>query len=88
MAPSLLRHSNKTMQTSVTSSEKSLLEIVEAVVQEIEAATIGSEAEAEAFRVRYLGQRSGIVTTLFKRIREVPPEDRREAGQQIGRAHV
>ena len=71
------------MQTSETPSDKSLLEIVEAVVQEIEATTIGSEAEAEAFRVRYLGQRSGIVTNLFKRIREVPPEDRPEAGQRL-----
>ena len=71
------------MQTSEIPSDKSLLEILEAVGQEIEAATVGSEAEAEAFRVRYLGQRSGIVTKLFKRIREVPPEDRREAGQRL-----
>ena len=64
-------------------SDKSLLEIVEAMQQEIEAAVIGSEKEAEAFRVRYLGQKNGLVTNLFKRIREVPPEDRREAGQQL-----
>ena len=71
------------METSVTPSDKSLLERVEVVEQEIEAATIGSEADAEAFRVRYLGQRSGIVTNLFKQIKEVPPEDRREAGQRL-----
>ena len=64
-------------------SDKSLLEIVEAMRQEIEAAVIDSEQQAEAFRVRYLGQKNGLVTNLFKGIREVPKEARREAGQQL-----
>ncbi len=64
-------------------SDKSLLEIVGDLHQEIEAATLGSKKDAEAFRVRYLGQKNGLVTNLFKRIREVPPEDRRSTGQQL-----
>ncbi len=64
-------------------SDKSLLEIVEEMRRDIEAAGLGSEQEAEAFRVRYLGQKNGLVTNLFKRIREVPPETRREAGQRL-----
>lgn len=71
------------MQTIVTPSNKRLLERVDDVEREIETAEIGSEADAEAFRVRYLGQRSGIITNLFKRIREVPPDERRAAGQRL-----
>ncbi len=71
------------MPTSVTESDSSLLDRVEALRREIEAAALGSEEEAEAFRVRYLGQRSGLVTNLFKRIREVAPKDRRAVGQQL-----
>ena len=71
------------MEPSVMESDKSLLEIVEAMRLEIEAAVIDSEQQAEAFRVRYLGQKNGLVTNLFKRIREVPKEERREAGQQL-----
>jgi phenylalanyl-tRNA synthetase alpha chain len=67
----------------VTPSNKRLLERVDDVEREIEATVIGSEADAEAFRVRYLGQRSGIITNLFKRIREVPPDERRAAGQRL-----
>jgi phenylalanyl-tRNA synthetase alpha chain len=73
----------KAMPTSVTPTDQSLLNVVERMRQEITAETIASEEEAEAFRVRYLGQKSGRVTNLFKRIREVPPEDRREVGQQL-----
>jgi phenylalanyl-tRNA synthetase alpha chain len=71
------------MSITVSESDKSLLDVVEDLRQEIAATVIGSEDEAEAFRVRYLGQKNGLVTNLFKRIREVAPEDRREAGQQL-----
>ncbi len=71
------------MPTPVTESDKNLLDLVEDLRREIEAAALGSEDDAEAFRVRYLGQRNGLVTNLFKRIREVAPADRRAVGQQL-----
>ncbi|MFQ5568644.1 MAG: phenylalanine--tRNA ligase subunit alpha [Rhodothermales bacterium] len=60
-----------------------MLEIVDELQQEIEAATIGSEEKIETFRVRYLGQKNGLVTNLFKRIRDVPKEERRAVGQRL-----
>jgi phenylalanyl-tRNA synthetase alpha chain len=71
------------MSITVSESDKSLLDVVEDLRQEMQAAAIGSEDEAEAFRVRYLGQKNGLVTNLFKRIREVAPEERRAAGQHL-----
>ena len=71
------------METPVSQSDKSLLEMVDLLLRDIEAAPLRSDEEAEAFRVRYLGQKQGIITNLFKRIREVPAEDRRTAGQQL-----
>ncbi len=57
-----------------------LLVEAEALRRDVEDAKLGSEAAAEAFRIRFLGQRSGSVTTLFKRIPELPPSARRQAG--------
>jgi len=61
----------------------SMQEELEALRHAIETAPIDSEEEAEAFRIRFLGQRSGQITHLFKRIREAPPEERPRIGQQL-----
>jgi phenylalanyl-tRNA synthetase alpha chain len=56
---------------------------VEALRREIEAETIESEDEAEAFRVDYLGRKRGKVGALFGRIQDVPPEQRPPFGQAV-----
>jgi len=67
----------------VTSSDKSLPETIDDLQQALEAASLGSDQETETFRIRYLGQKNGILTNLFKRIQEVPKEQRRVVGQQL-----
>lgn len=66
-----------------TSPDTPLVAIVAALLEEIAATAIVSEAACEEFRVRYLGQKNGLIPKLFKRIKEVPPQDRREVGQQL-----
>lgn len=60
-----------------------MLEIIDEMHQEIEAQVIDSVEEVETFRIQYLGQKSGRITNLFKKIRDVAPEDRRTVGQQL-----
>ena len=56
---------------------------VDQIHRALEAEKIGSEEEAEAFRVKYLGRKSGLVTNLFKTITDVPPEERGTFGQRV-----
>ncbi len=56
---------------------------IEALQAEIDAATLASGEDAEAFRVRFLGRKAGAVTALFGKIGSVPPEARRDAGQKL-----
>ncbi|PSQ80061.1 MAG: phenylalanine--tRNA ligase subunit alpha [Bacteroidetes bacterium QS_8_68_15] len=56
---------------------------VEALRREIEAETIDSEEEAEAFRVAYLGRKRGKVGALFDRIPELDPEERPAFGKAL-----
>jgi len=51
--------------------------------QQIEAETIESEEEAEAFRIQYLGRKQGAITNLFDRIGDLPPEERPEFGKRV-----
>ncbi len=60
-----------------------MLDIVEKLQEELQSETIDSESSAEAFRIKYLGRKSGRITGLFKRINEVEPEERREFGQRV-----
>ncbi|MEM1126429.1 MAG: phenylalanine--tRNA ligase subunit alpha [Bacteroidota bacterium] len=60
-----------------------MLEQIDTLSREIDEATLTTASEAEAFRIKYLGQRSGLITHLFKRIREVEPADRRAFGQRM-----
>jgi phenylalanyl-tRNA synthetase alpha chain len=56
---------------------------IAAVQAEIDEAPITTDAEAEAFRVRFLGRKSGVVTDLFGKMGTVPPETRRALGQRL-----
>lgn len=51
--------------------------------REIESAPLESEDDVESFRVRYLGRKSGQITDLFKQISRVPPQERKDFGQQV-----
>ncbi len=55
---------------------------IEAILQEIKAYSISSAAELEAFRIKYLGSK-GILKDLYAELKNVPNEQKREAGQLI-----
>ena len=44
---------------------------------------MASDEEVEQFRIRFLGQKNGQITKLFKCIPQLPPEDRRDAGRLL-----
>jgi phenylalanyl-tRNA synthetase alpha chain len=56
---------------------------IAAVQAEIDAAPLASPDDAEAFRIRFLGRKSGAVTDLFGRMGAVPAEQRRALGQRL-----
>jgi len=60
-----------------------MLERIDELNAELDDTTITSLDEAEAFRIQYLGQRSGIITNLFKKIGEVAPADRPTVGKRL-----
>lgn len=53
------------------------------ILKDIESEIIDSTEAAEAFRVKYLGRKSGTITGMFKRIPEAPPQERKALGQRI-----
>jgi phenylalanyl-tRNA synthetase alpha chain len=61
---------------------QALVEQIEAYKQEIAAATAQSAAEAEAFRIKYLGTK-GLLKTVMGMMKEVPAEDKRAFGQVL-----
>jgi len=46
---------------------------------------LSTKADHEAFRIRYLGRKSGVLTDLFKRLPELPPAERPAFGQHLNR---
>ena len=56
---------------------------IAAVQAEIDDTPLTTEAEAEAYRVRFLGRKAGAITDLFSKIGAVAPEARRETGQRL-----
>lgn len=58
-------------------------ERVQAIAEEIDAFDIVTEDDVEAFRIRFLGRKQGVVTDLFGLIKDLPPEERRDFGQQL-----
>ncbi len=55
---------------------------LEKVVSEIEQFVIANPVELEAFRIRFLGSK-GLLKELYGLLKEVPNEEKREAGQQV-----
>jgi len=60
-----------------------MLDRIDDLRDELTDVTLDTLEEAEDFRIAYLGQRSGIITTLFKKISQVAPEDRPTVGKQL-----
>jgi len=56
---------------------------IDALREQIDAETIESKDEAEAFRVKYLGRNQGAIPALFDRIGDLPPEERPEFGKRV-----
>ena len=51
--------------------------------EEIAGAELDTPAKSEEFRIRFLGQRRGVIPKLFKTIPDLPKQDRRSAGQLL-----
>lgn len=60
---------------------ESLSSAAEELTNEISTARPSTPSEIEAFRIRFLGQKRGRITQLFKSIPHLPKNDRRIAGQ-------
>ncbi len=60
-----------------------MFEVLDDIRREIEAAEVTSKEAAEAFRVRFLGRKSGRITELFKQMKSVSPEERPRYGQEV-----
>jgi phenylalanyl-tRNA synthetase alpha chain len=56
---------------------------IDALREQIEAESIESEEEAEAFRIEYLGRNQGTIPDLFDQIGDLPPEERPEFGRRL-----
>lgn len=48
-------------------------------------ATANTAAAADALRVRYFGRKGGLIPALFGRLKEVPPDRKREVGDALNR---
>jgi phenylalanyl-tRNA synthetase alpha chain len=51
--------------------------------EQIEAESIESDDEAEAFRIKYLGRNQGAIPALFDQIGDLPPEERPDFGKRV-----
>lgn len=51
--------------------------------QEIEDTPLGGEEAVDAFRIRFLSRKQGVITALMKRIPDIAPEDRKAYGQDV-----
>lgn len=71
------------MNTDEKTAAELLFGDVRQATEDITAADLSSEEACETFRVRFLGQRSGIVTGLFKRMKGLPQEARPAAGKSL-----
>jgi phenylalanyl-tRNA synthetase alpha chain len=56
---------------------------IEELRKQMEAETIESEDEAEAFRIKYLGRNQGAIPDLFDQIGDLSPEERPEFGKRV-----
>jgi len=67
---------------------KTLIEQITALVVEAkaEAASVGSAADLEALRVRFLGRKEGRLTAMMRGLGSLPAEERPAAGEAANRA--
>ena len=65
------------------SEDPTIDDTLRTVLAEIEAADVSTAEAAEAFRVHFLGRKSGVVTALFGQMGSAPPEARRALGQRL-----
>ena len=59
-----------------------MLDKISDIQQEIEQFEVGSPAQLEQFRLRFIG-RKGVVAELFEELKQVPPAERRVVGQML-----
>ena len=59
-----------------------MIEKVKALREEIESAILSGADELEHFRLKYLSKK-GLISQLFTEFKNVPPDQKREFGQQI-----
>jgi phenylalanyl-tRNA synthetase alpha chain len=64
---------------------KSMMEKIKQIVKDyaVELETIGSASQLAQLRDKYLSRKNGLLTRLMKELQAVPPELRREIGQQL-----
>ena len=56
---------------------------IDELQEQIEAESIESEEDAEAFRIQYLGRNQGAIPSLFDQIGDLSPEERPEFGKRV-----
>ena len=61
---------------------------IERVHVDIDAEPLDSNDQIEAFRIKYLGRKSGLITDLFSGIRDVPGPERGAYGQRVNALKV
>ncbi|WP_242922219.1 phenylalanine--tRNA ligase subunit alpha [Pontibacter liquoris] len=59
-----------------------MVEKIQQVAQELEAAALNNASELEQFRIAYMG-RKGRIADLFDNLKQVAPEQRRQVGQEL-----
>ena len=59
-----------------------MLDRVENLKSQVEAAALSTKEEAEAFRLHYLSKK-GVITELFKAFREVPAQEKKAFGAAL-----
>jgi len=60
-----------------------MLEKIDLLTEEIKQFTATNLDDVEAFRIKYLGAKNGVVTDLFKVFRDVPNDQKRVFGQKL-----
>jgi len=60
-----------------------LQETIAAVAADISAYDLGTTAQLDAFRIKYLGRKNSVIADLFEQLKTVPNDEKRAVGQQL-----
>ncbi|MDO7875203.1 phenylalanine--tRNA ligase subunit alpha [Hymenobacter sp. ASUV-10] len=60
-----------------------LQETIAAVAADISAYDLGTSAQLDAFRIKYLGRKNSVIADLFEQLKTVPNDEKRAVGQQL-----